>query len=480
MSLLSLTWIATIVMSIFFIAMSIIFRKKASKSFTHFAIAGGTLPFILLLFTDIATIMGVGNFVGHSSKGFEIGLANIPFVVGEQGAKVVFALIFAGFAAKFTYNTLAELMNDLLLRDNITRALIALLTSSIMIAWVGGQAKGMGALFSVFTGADPTMMIVIFSAVFILYTIIGGMYSVVWTDLVQGSLLLLIAILIYVKIFAKIDFSFTELKTQLNNVGAGHLAEMTLPFGDVLALFFTGLLGVLAAQVYWQRCFAAERPKDASRAMFYSGIAAIVLTCIATLSGLVAKATNPDIEAGNAISWLILEEMTVIVALGFFILIYLAAISSASSLLHSAAVVITNDLLIPNAKVKDDQFYIKFTRWCILIVGIFSVGAAVWAESIIGLFSLAYTMAGGGVIPVLIIGLIWKRKKDQEFQMGMQNSGISIWGGRIGVVSGAIASLTLGILWGVVISTVLTILFSFLIPTNRDTELTEDMAAKTS
>ena len=89
-------------------------------------------------------------------------------------------------------------------------------------------------------------------------------------------------------------------------------------------------------------------------------------------------------------------------------------------------------------------------------------------------------MAGGGVIPVLIIGLIWKRKKDQEFQMGMQNSGISIWGGRIGVVSGAIASLTLGILWGVVISTVLTILFSFLIPTNRDTELTEDMAAKTS
>ena len=66
------------------------------------------LPFFLLLFTDIATIMGVGNFVGHSSKGYEIGIANIPFVIGEQGAKIIFALVFAGFAAKFTYKNISR------------------------------------------------------------------------------------------------------------------------------------------------------------------------------------------------------------------------------------------------------------------------------------------------------------------------------------------------------------------------------------
>ncbi|WP_144460750.1 sodium:solute symporter family protein [Siminovitchia fortis] len=478
MSLLSLTWTATIVLSVFFICMSLIFTKKASTSFTNFAIAGGTLPFILLLFTDIATIMGVGNFVGHSSKGYEIGLANIPFVVGEQGAKVLFALVFAGFAAKFTYKTLAELMNDLLLRDRISRALVGLLTSSIMIAWVGGQAKGMGDLFSVFTGTDPIPMIVVFSAVFILYTLIGGMYSVVWTDLIQGALLIAIAIWIYIKVFAKVNFSFSELKTSLGDAGAGQLAEMTLSFGEVFTLFLTGTLGVLAAQVYWQRCFAAKKPKDASRAMFYSGIVAIIFTCLATVSGLVVKATNPDLDPSQAISWLILEEMTQLVALGFFILIYLAAISSASSLLHSAAVVITNDLVIPNTKGRTDDFYIKFTRWCILLVGIFSVGAAVWAQSIIGLFSLAYTMAGGGVIPVLIIGLLWKRRKQESFDMGTQNSGVSVWGGRIGLVSGAAASLAFGILWGVLISSILTIVLSLLLPTDRDSQLPKESAVQ--
>src|SRR5690606_2918250 len=136
MGLAGLTWTVTILLSVFFICMSLIFTKKASTSFTNFAIAGGTLPFVLILFTDIATIMGVGNFIGHSSKGYEIGLVNIPFVIGEQGAKILFALVFAGFAAKFTYKSLAELMNDLLLRDKIARALVGVLTSAIMIAWI--------------------------------------------------------------------------------------------------------------------------------------------------------------------------------------------------------------------------------------------------------------------------------------------------------------------------------------------------------
>ena len=468
MNLTVLTWTAAIVMSIFFIIMSFAWRKKAGESFANFAIAGGTLPFVLILFTDIATIMGVGNFIGHSSKGYDVGLANIPFIVGEQGAKILFALVFAGFAARFTYKSLAEMMNDLILRDRIARALVGLLTSAIMISWIGGQSKGMGDLFSVFTGVDPVPLIIFFSGVFIIYTMIGGMYSVVWTDLIQGGLLIAIAVYIYIKILGTVDYSFATLKTKLESVDAGSLAEFTLPFGEVFTLFITGVFGVLAAQLYWPRSFAAKRPKDASRAMFYSGIAAIVFTCLASLAGMVVKALNPDMDPNVAMSWFILEEMTQFGVLAFFILIYLAAISSASSQLHSAAVVIINDLVMPNGKKRDDAYYVKLARWCVLIVGIFATAAALWAQTIIDLFSLAYTMTGGGVVPVLIVGLLWKRKRDAAFTMGTQNSGVSVWGSRLGLVSGAACSLAFGILWGVLISTIVTIVFSQLIPTKRD------------
>ncbi|MGN1400121.1 MAG: sodium:solute symporter [Bacillus sp. (in: firmicutes)] len=467
------TWVSTIVLSLFFLFMSLRFKNKADLSFAHYAIAGGTLPFFLILFTDIATIMGVGNFVGHSSKGYEIGLANIPFVIGEQGAKIIFALLFAGLAARFTYKSIGEMMNDLMLRDRLSRSIIGLLTASIMIAWVGGQAKGMGDLFAIFTGTDPIAMIILFTVVFLIYTSVGGMYSVVWTDLIQGALLIGIAIWFYIQVFAKIDFSFTTLKSRLADVDSVQLAQMNLSFGEIATLFITGCFGILAAQIYWQRCFAADKPKTASRAMLYSGFVAIIFTCLATLSGLIVKTENPDIAAESAISWLIMEEMTEFAALSFFILVFLAAISSASSLLHAAAVVIVNDLVIPWSKDTNDKKLVGLTRICVLIVGVFSVGAALWADSIIGLFSLAYTMTGGGVVPVLIIGLLWKRNRQDPFSMGMQNSAVSVWGGRIGLVSGAVASLTFGILWGVAISMTLTILFSLLLPTNRALDLVE-------
>lgn len=466
------TWIVTIALSLFFIGMSLRFRKKSNESFLQFAIAGGTLPFFLILFTDIATIMGVGNFVGHSSKGFEIGVANIPFIIGEQGAKILFALLFAGFAARFTYKSIAELLNDLILRDKVSRALVGILTSAIMIAWIGGQAKGMGQLFSVFTGADPLPLIFFFSAVFIIYTTIGGMYSVVWTDFIQGVLLLGLAIWFYIKVYAKIDFSYTKLKSMLVDVGAGSLTEINISGWEVITLFVTGCFGVLAAQVYWQRCFAANNPKAASRAMLYSGIVAIIFTILASVSGMVVKALNPNAESSNAISWLILNEMSQLVALLFFILIFLAAISSASSQLHSAAIVIVNDLIIPFSKEVKDKTLVSISRWLVVIVGIFSITAAIYSESIISLFSFAYTMTGGGVVPVLIVGLLWKSRKSERFEMGSHNSKVSVWGGRIGLLSGAIISVVFGILWGVLISALLTIVISLILPNKTNSNRT--------
>ena len=434
----------------------------------QFAIAGGTLPFFLILFTDIATIMGVGNFIGHSSKGFEIGVANIPFIIGEQGSKIIFALLFAGFAARFTYKSIGELINDLILRDKISRAIVGILTACIMIAWIGGQAKGLGALFAVFTGTDPLPLIFFFSAVFIIYTMVGGMYSVVWTDLIQGALLIGLAIWFYIAVFAKIDFSYSKLKTMLVEVDAGHLTQLNISAWEVLTLFITGCFGILAAQVYWQRCFAANNPKAASRAMFYSGFVAIAFTVLASVSGMLVKAMNPNIESGNAISWLIMNEMSQFAALLFFILIFLAAISSASSLLHSAAIIIVNDIVIPSSKEIKDQTLIHLSKWLVVVVGIFSISAAIYSQSIISLFSFAYTMAGGGVVPVLIVGLVWKARKSEQFEMGSHNSKVSVWGGRIGLLTGAIFSVMFGILWGVLASLILTILVSLIFPNKTD------------
>ena len=145
-----------------FLWVSVKVKDTAKSSFAMYAIGGGALPLYLILFSDIATIMGAGNFIGHATHGFTKGISHIPFIFGEQGSKIIFALVFAGFAGRFTYNTVSDMMYDLMHRDKITKAITGLLTGAIMVAWLGGQSKGLGYIFQQFTGINPIPVILFF------------------------------------------------------------------------------------------------------------------------------------------------------------------------------------------------------------------------------------------------------------------------------------------------------------------------------
>ncbi|MCP4401487.1 MAG: sodium:solute symporter family protein, partial [bacterium] len=73
-----------------------------------------------------------------------------------------------------------------------------------------------------------------------------------------------------------------------------------------------------------------------------------------------------------------------------------------------------------------------------VIVGVFAAGAAIYASSILGLFSKAYAMAGGGLVPLLLVGFLWKKQPDQTHTMGKSNSKVTPWGSRVGILSGVV------------------------------------------
>jgi SSS family solute:Na+ symporter len=85
------------------------------------------------------------------------------------------------------------------------------------------------------------------------------------------------------------------------------------------------------------------------------------------------------------------------------------------------------------------------------------------------LFSKAYSMAGGGLVPLLLVGLLWKQRKTEAFEMGKKNSKVTPWGARVGIVVGCILTQipALGpnrMLIALVISAVLIVVVSILTP----------------
>lgn len=439
MSLGTLLWIITIVMCGGFLYVSLRVRQQASSSFSNYSIGGKSFPMYLIFFTQFATIMGVGNFVGHAGKGYQIGLPWMAFILGEQGSKIIFALFFAGLAGKFTYNTFVEMMDDLFVRDKVTRAIGGVLASMIMIAWVGGQGKAFGNIFNIITGANSVPIILLFSAVFILYTALGGIYSVIWTDLIQGIMVLIFGIAFYICAFSPVNWSMAELGVRLTAIGKAEMWSFTGANGiELLTKFVTGCVGILVAQIYWQRCFAAKNGKIAKHGLLWSGVICVIMVMLTALVGMVILTLKQGLKPDDAMPWFMMNCVPPLISAMIFALILAAGMSSADSNLNSACVLIVNDLIKPFKPGVSDKELVKYAVALTYVIGIFAAIAAIYASSIINMFSKAYEMAGGGLVPLLLVGLLWKERPSEAFKMGVRNSRITPWGARTGVVVGSV------------------------------------------
>jgi Na+/proline symporter len=176
---------------------------------------------------------------------------------------------------------------------------------------------------------------------------------------------------------------------------------------------------------------------------------------------MVTRTLNPTLDPNMAMPWLMTNQVPLAITAIVFTLILAAAISSAASNLNSAAVILVNDLVRPFNEKMPDQSLLKLAKGTTILVGIFGALAAMYSPSIISLFSKAYTMAGGSVVPVLLVGMLWKRDYSKSFETGAgHNSRLTPWGARVALVVGAIVSIMYGILWGIPLAAALAILVS--------------------
>ena len=65
-----------------------------------------------------------------------------------------------------------------------------------------------------------------------------------------------------------------------------------------------------------------------------------------------------------------------------------------------------------------------------------------------------------GLVPLLIVGLLWKERSSEPFEMGKENSTITPWGVRIGLIVGSVLTQVsaLGPNWVIIALVVSTIL----------------------
>ena len=165
-----------------------IYKTKMVKSSEDFMVAGRILPWYILVGTLLATWMGSGSLFSGAGLGYRNGPAALW---SSAGAWLGIALIY--FIAKRIRNFGKITVPDIFeIRYGNFAAVIATITTVIAYTTiVSYQFRGGGKVLSMVSNGMISLEagIIITAAFAISYTVLAGMFSVVYTDVVNGVLM---------------------------------------------------------------------------------------------------------------------------------------------------------------------------------------------------------------------------------------------------------------------------------------------------
>ncbi|MFC2032644.1 sodium:solute symporter, partial [Chloroflexota bacterium] len=419
-----------IIIAVYLISMIVIgvaSRRKA-RGVDDFFVAGRKGSSLFITGSLLATIVGGSATVGMTSLGFKQGLTGAWWLLVGSVGLVVLGLFFAEKVRKFAFYTLPQLVA----RQYDSRTALAA-SILIVIAWLGiiaGQIVAAGKIMSVLGIGSPVLWMVLFTFIFITYTILGGQHAIIRTDVLQIGI-------IFVGIFG----GLAVLLSRLGGLGGlrGYLSaeQFAFPLSSQFGamelvgfLLLVGLTYVVGPDMY-SRLFCAKDGKTAKVSVLWAALLIIPFAFGITLIGMGASALFPGISAEQAFPTVISEVFPPI--LGGIILAALlsAVMSSADTTLLSASTILVMDVVRPFKPSLSQEKVLSLSRWGIVILGLASFALALVLKGVISALLFAYTVYTGGLILPVIAGFY----KDR---LGVTSLGAlvaTIGGGSVALIS---------------------------------------------
>ncbi len=254
-----------------------------SSTIRDFFLGGRKLPWWAICGSIVATEVSAATIVGVPTISFAAGgnLTYLQLAMGSILARVIIARYFVDrYYEQEIYSPYDYVGTRLGPRVRQTT------TALFFIGAVLGQGARLyitAFVLSVVAGLSLTSAIWIMGAFAIGWTLIGGMVTVIWTDVIQFIVIILGAIAALVAAVLSVPGSLGEVtrfaseadKFRLFNLSADLSVEYTLWCG-LLAIPFLNLAAFGTDQVMAQRFFCCRSRADARKAVLWSNISLVI------------------------------------------------------------------------------------------------------------------------------------------------------------------------------------------------------------
>lgn len=395
-------------------------RKVKKGSASEMLVAGRSMPLIMATLTMTATWVDGGYILGTAESTF----ISIPLAlqggVGFGISLIVGGVFFASVMQKRGYTTFIDPFEE-----RFGKKWAAVLSVPAILGelfWSAELMVAIGATFGVILNIDLTTGIVISAAIVTLYTMIGGLWAVAYTDAFQLMLIpvgLIIAIP-FVLHYTGSDLSsiwgqYKDLKGDAANVLPPTEVNSFWNLGGITSWWDTSIMLILGGipwNCYFQRVFSSKTPKIARNQSILAGLLTILMTIPPLILGIVAVVYWKDNLAEPALSIPLLLENLVprwVALMGLAAIVGAVTSSFSSSILSAGSMFSWNWYLRLIAPKSHKRKISKIIRMSILSLGTAAVFIALKVQSVQELWYFTSDLVFVLLFPQLVIALFDKK-----------------------------------------------------------------------
>lgn len=418
--------------------MGIFFARRQKSSNDYFK-GGGRLPWWAVGLSIFGTALSAITFMAIPAKAYATDWSYMLMNSGIILVSPIIIFLFIPFFRRLNVSTAYEYLE---LRFNLATRLIC--SVSYILFQVGRMAIVLllpSIALNVVTGIDIFLCISLMGVLSLVYTMMGGIEAVVWTDALQVVVLLGGAIFAVIFVILNIDGGFSsiisqgiiERKFSLGST-AFDLSNPTI-LTVVIASFFANITTYGTDQTMVQRYLTTKDEKTANRSVWLNAAltvpATLIFFFIGTCLYLFYKShpalLNSTITDGDAIfPWFIFSQMPQGVVGLLISGILAAAMSTLSSSMNSAATAYSVDIHFRFGWSKNvDE--LKLARIFTLIIGttgiLFAILMATWnVNSLWDEFQRILGLILGNLGGLFLLGLLTKRTSGKAAIIGVIGS----------------------------------------------------------
>lgn len=408
------------------------FMKRESASTTEAYFRGGQkIPYWVAGLSIFATVLSSITFMSIPARAYA---TDITWYVGQLAMLIIIPIVAFCYLPFFRKLDLTSAYLYLERRFNLAVRLFGSL--SFIVLHVGRVAIVLylpAVALAAVSNVDVSVAIIIIGVLCVVYTVMGGIEAVVWTDAIQAIVLMGGAVLCLLLVVLKVDGGVGGIMEIANN-DEKLLQNLTMDFNIAngtttvfvlfIAFFFNSFLQYTSGQDVIQRYVTTKDVASARKSMWTTMWMSVFGSIIFFLLGTALYAfykSQPELldpamkSTDGILPFFIMQQLPAGVAGLIIAAVFAASQSSISSSLNSVATAWTKDfdarLIRPQAT---DGQYLFSAKIVVVIVGVLGIGVAIFMarmnienafKTFLGIVGLSSGSLGG----VFALGVFTKR-----------------------------------------------------------------------